>query len=480
MIQRSDFLTFSLVLILFTGIFSISCSENENNDPQEVKLGNDATLGSYLTDSKGKALYISAKDVNGTAACADACLTNWPVFYDADLKIPTSLNASDFSSITRSDGSNQTTYKGWPLYYFKDDMNNGDKKGEGLNGTWFVAKPDYSLLIAEQDGKKYLTDPMGKTLYYFLNDTDDQSNCTGGCLNNWPVYVSQSTDFIVPATLNKTDFGTITSNDNKTQVTYKGWPLYYFNNDAARGEMKGQGVIDKWFIAQPGNDFAAAPMVNVKLATHTTLGKILVDAAGKTLYYFAKDFDGNSACNTAHCMGAWPVFNVETVVAGMGLNKADFGTLTKADGTKQTTYKGWPLYYFAADAAAGETKGENVNSVWFVAKPDYTVMIADNAGKKYFVNELGKTLYVFADDTDNVSNCSGTCLANWPEFYKEGAVVVPSGMAAADFTMMTRGDGKKQMLYKMKPLYFFLNDANRGQTLGEGLNANKWQLANVL
>ena len=48
---------------------------------------------------------------------------------------------------------------------------------------------------------------------------------------------------------------------------------------------------------------------------------------------------------------------------------ADFGTITREDGQKQTTYKGMPLYYFAGDKAAGEVKGQGVKDVWYVAAP---------------------------------------------------------------------------------------------------------------
>ena len=47
----------------------------------------------------------------------------------------------------------------------------------------------------------------------------------------------------------------------------------------------------------------------------------------------------------------------------------DFGTITREDGQKQTTFRGFPLYYWVNDKAAGDTLGQNVNSVWFVVDP---------------------------------------------------------------------------------------------------------------
>src|SRR4030042_3939323 len=78
----------------------------------------------------------------------------------------------------------------------------------------------------------------------------------------------------------------------------------------------------------------------------TTLGKILVDAEGMTLYYFANDIpaSGASTCY-GQCAVAWPIFS-DTVTVSSPLLASDFSSITRTDGTKQTTYRGWPLYYW--------------------------------------------------------------------------------------------------------------------------------------
>ena len=103
----------------------------------------------------------------------------------------------------------------------------------------------------------------------------------------------------------------------------------------------------------------------------SSLGVILVDAEGKTLYYFAKDVpaSGTSSCY-GQCEVVWPVFSADPVTVSSPLDPADFGTITRTDGTKQTTYYGWPLYYFQADTKTGDVKGENVGKNWFVFNPD--------------------------------------------------------------------------------------------------------------
>jgi predicted lipoprotein with Yx(FWY)xxD motif len=63
------------------------------------------------------------------------------------------------------------------------------------------------------------------------------------------------------------------------------------------------------------------------------------------------------------------VYFREKVAVSGDLEDSDFGTLTREDGQKQTTYKGMPLYYFVADKAPGDTSGHGVREVWYLAKP---------------------------------------------------------------------------------------------------------------
>ena len=123
----------------------------------------------------------------------------------------------------------------------------------------------------------------------------------------------------------------------------------------------------------PAASEAAGEAYVVNVATDPTLGSILVGEDGKTLYVFTKDTGGKSVCN-GDCATAWPPFVVEadeTVTPGAGVTGA-LATIARDDGALQVTYAGAPLYYFAADAAAGDVKGQGVNDVWFVATPSGT------------------------------------------------------------------------------------------------------------
>jgi predicted lipoprotein with Yx(FWY)xxD motif len=103
------------------------------------------------------------------------------------------------------------------------------------------------------------------------------------------------------------------------------------------------------------------------VATKEGVGRVIVDGAGMTLYIFKKDSPGQSACQ-GDCLARWPIYFSDGVPTA-GLEARDFGTITRADGAKQTIYKGMPLYTFAGDKAAGDAKGQGLKDVWFVATP---------------------------------------------------------------------------------------------------------------
>ncbi len=271
----------------------------------DVSIADNATHGQILTDSEGNTLYFFTPDAQGNSTCVDGCLNNWPVFYAENLILPEGLNPDDFDSIDRGEGVMQSTYKGWPLYYFANDNAPGDVNGEGLINKWFVAKPDYTVMLMDNqlvgnDGVnytpdyspgdsivQYLVDAYGNTLYTWSNDRNNRNRFTAADLSNngaWPIFTQ--TDMIVPSTLSADDFAVIDVYGN-SQLTFKGWPLYFFGQDAMRGDTKGVSVPQPgvWPVAVPTID--AAPDytvvdVVVSSADHTTLeaAVIAADLAG--------------------------------------------------------------------------------------------------------------------------------------------------------------------------------------------------------
>ena len=86
-------------------------------------------------------------------------------------------------------------------------------------------------------------------------------------------------------------------------------------------------------------------------------GAILTDADGMTIYFFANDTEGTSNCED-DCLANWPPVEAEeNPTAGDGVT-AELGTIERSDGTRQLTVNGFPAYYFAGDAAAGDVNGQ--------------------------------------------------------------------------------------------------------------------------
>jgi predicted lipoprotein with Yx(FWY)xxD motif len=205
----------------------------------------------YLTDANGMTLYYYTKDSDGQSACNGGCATAWPTFYAADISVSAPLQPSDFGTITRTDGTKQTTYMGWPLYYWQKDAKAGDATGEGVGKVWYILKvPAYNVMISTSAALgNYLVDGVGQTLYWYTKDSAGISACTGNCLKNWPAFTAST--FTVPSALNPADFGTIKRDDGTLQATYKGFPLYYWVKDLKRGDTTGQDVGKVWYVIDP-------------------------------------------------------------------------------------------------------------------------------------------------------------------------------------------------------------------------------------
>ena len=240
-----------------------TATETPAIEQQTVNLSS----GNYIVDGKGNTLYFFTKDIMGTSKCIGSCLNSWSVFYQEKITVYSGLNSSDFGTITRDDGVRQTTYKGWPLYYFTSDVNPGDIKGEGVGKLWFVAKPDYTVFIADKDTMKFIVDAKGNTLYNFKKDMPSVSNCKGDCLKTWPAFYSEN--IVAPSLMNTSDFGVITKSEGSKQTTYKQMPLYYFINDTKRGDTNGQGVINSWYVAGPEATSVSTTIKPIPVATQS-------------------------------------------------------------------------------------------------------------------------------------------------------------------------------------------------------------------
>jgi predicted lipoprotein with Yx(FWY)xxD motif len=108
----------------------------------------------------------------------------------------------------------------------------------------------------------------------------------------------------------------------------------------------------------------AAEAASTVATADTDLGTILVDGERRTLYLFMPDAQGASTCVDS-CAATWPA--LPGPAAGDGVDEALLGTADRPDdGSAQATFNSWPLYYFASDAAPGDTNGQGVGDVWYV------------------------------------------------------------------------------------------------------------------
>jgi predicted lipoprotein with Yx(FWY)xxD motif len=110
-----------------------------------------------------------------------------------------------------------------------------------------------------------------------------------------------------------------------------------------------------------GGGAGVAGPATVALA-QTSLGNILVDSDGMTLYIWDNDTTAGTSSCTGACASAWPPEAVTgTPTYGTGLNASMFSTITRDDGSKQLAVNGHPLYRWASDQKAGDTTGQGVN-----------------------------------------------------------------------------------------------------------------------
>jgi predicted lipoprotein with Yx(FWY)xxD motif len=119
---------------------------------------------------------------------------------------------------------------------------------------------------------------------------------------------------------------------------------------------------------------------------NSNLGRILVDARGRTLYLFARDKHGKSACSGL-CAGYWPALTTKGKPRAInGARKALLGTTRRKDGHLQITYRGHPLYRFSGDTGAGMTSGEGLTDFgggWWAVSPSGNKIVSGTTGPGY-------------------------------------------------------------------------------------------------
>ena len=254
----------------------------------------DSSLGKILVGQDGKTLYLFVPDRAATSACTGDCIGAWPALA-GPASAGDGTDAEDLGTITRPDDSSlQVTFYGWPLYHFSGDAAAGDFNGQGKGGKWFLVNgqgamitettppatpptaapetessaaaampasseasassapaPVSTVMLIDSPYGKVVGDDQGKALYAFVPDMPATSQCTGECAASWPALTGIGTP-TAGADVDASLFGSmVRADDGATQLTYRGWPLYYYAGDQKAGDTAGQGLGDKWYVVSP-------------------------------------------------------------------------------------------------------------------------------------------------------------------------------------------------------------------------------------
>jgi len=132
---------------------------------------------------------------------------------------------------------------------------------------------------------------------------------------------------------------------------------------AACGSSSSSNTTSSAASTQPAAQTSTeASSAVVKSASNSTLGTILVNGQGLTLYHLSAEQNGKFICTSSACTSVWHPLTVASGSAPSG-EVGSLGTVKRPDGTLQVTYKGMPLYTFVQDRQSGEVKGQGIKDV---------------------------------------------------------------------------------------------------------------------
>lgn len=220
----------------------------------------------------------------------------------------------------------------------------------------------------------YLTDDFGRALYMFVDDVagGEQSACLADCALEWPPF---SPRVVVPSPeLDPADITRFHREDGAWQTTYKGHGLYYRASELGTREVTGDGVDKRWFVARDYRVFLAAARTFTPAGGMTMDGSFLTDGFGRTLYVCLDDqpstalHEAISSCDSV-CSVKRPGFSADETARTLSVPSViGASDLVQPDGQLQLTYRGWPLYRYIGDIAAGSTEGHN-DRAWRAIDP---------------------------------------------------------------------------------------------------------------
>ncbi|GEM_PF-291054 len=212
-----------------------------------------------------------------------------------------------------------------------------------------------------------LATSRGMTLYYYSKDKPGSgtSACTGSCASVWPPLTGTAQ---APAGVTLPGpIGSIARRGGVQQVTVNGFPVYTYAGDKSPGQVTGNGVAGVWHVIKlSGGSGSAGGLMKAEV---TSVGKVLANPRGMTVYYYSEDRPGTgtSAC-TRTCAREWlPVIAPVRIPAGMTL-PGPLGSIALPGGKRQVTINGYPIYRYAGDKTPGQASGNGIKGEWHVIK----------------------------------------------------------------------------------------------------------------
>jgi predicted lipoprotein with Yx(FWY)xxD motif len=290
----------------------------------------------------------------------------------------------------------------------------------------------------------------------------------------WPPVVA------APNAVATGDWSIITRDDGTRQWALKGKPLYTFVKDERVGEAKGNNVAEMWRTAvfKPLDGAVFPEGISAEEAVNAP-GWTLVNARRMTLYTLDGDTGAGKATCTATCLETWMPVTAPAVANAVG----DFAPLSRADGVRQWTWRGKPLYTYAGDTEAGDVNGEGRDKKWhavvlvkyfnpanvaITTAPRHGAMFTTANGMTLYARDANKFSGGGASHADRsvargtpatgrvigVKGCDQTCAETWTPF-KAGPDDQPTGY----WTIAVRDDGTRQWAYMGYPLYTYTKDS---------------------
>ncbi|EFA76355.1 hypothetical protein PPL_10120 [Heterostelium album PN500] len=413
--------------------------------PRVIFTQSDSPLGKILTDiSRRTVYYFPQEKPFQPSICYDTCAQIWPPVYG----VPEVAQGVDLAGTLgysiRNDGTIQSTYEGYPLYYFVDDKIPGQVKGEGLENTSYVFH-EVGLTFRSTNLGIVLVDDSGMTLYYGSRGNFNSDLFT-------PVLgIPQGANGVVlPGTM-----GYRRMDNGQLQVMYNGWPLYRYKGDLAPGQTNGNNVYGFFALKQVQVD---TRMVN----TGNTQVTLLPCGGAQTCSLSNTCDNGTSYTQNGKQLTKYNcviVNNGPIPVYHMNGTLANFQNLLSINGLATKDGVHFDFYPDRSNSPLLTGYGHPWNYV-----------VSGGKATSILVDARGMTLYTFKNDRPNqASTCtSPQCSSLWPPFLGMPSVVNHQQLNG-NLGSQIRLDGQLQATWNGMPLYFYTPDTKPGDAKGDGV-----------